>query len=88
MNIGIEYAAALLLIAALVAMAVRRLNVPYTVGLMLTGIVLAVSSFPSDDIRDYKGIDFLHIPSTSDLRSRHLYQMAGTPLAICLSSSL
>jgi monovalent cation:H+ antiporter, CPA1 family len=50
MNIGIEYVASLLMIGAVVAMAVRRLNVPYTVGLMLTGIVLAVSSFPSDDI--------------------------------------
>jgi monovalent cation:H+ antiporter, CPA1 family len=50
MNIGIEYIATLLLIGALVAMAVRRLNVPYTVGLMLTAIVLAVSAFPAADI--------------------------------------
>ena len=50
MNTGIEYIASLLLIGALVAMAVRRLNVPCTVGLMLTGIILAVSPFPSGDI--------------------------------------
>ena len=58
MNISIEYIAALLLIAALVAMAVRRLRVPYTVGLMLTGIILAVSPFPSDDIEITKDLIF------------------------------
>lgn len=50
MTISLEYMATLLLIAAMVAMAARRLKVPYTVGLMLTGIILAVSPFPSDDI--------------------------------------
>lgn len=50
MNIGIDYIATSLLIAAIVAMAVRRLKVPHTVGLLLTGIVLAVSPFPSDNI--------------------------------------
>src|SRR5688500_425121 len=39
-------------------MAVRRLKVPYTVGLMLTGIVLAVSPFPSDDIGMTKDLIF------------------------------
>jgi monovalent cation:H+ antiporter, CPA1 family len=58
MNIGIEYIATLLLIGALVAMAVRRLNVPYTVGLILTGIVLAVSPFASDDIEITKELIF------------------------------
>jgi monovalent cation:H+ antiporter, CPA1 family len=58
MNIGIEYIATLLLIGALVAMAVRRLNVPYTVGLMLTGIVLAISPFASDDIEITKELIF------------------------------
>ena len=58
MNIGIEYIASLLLIGALVAMAVRRLNIPYTLGLMLTGIVLAVSLFPSDDIEITKELIF------------------------------
>ena len=58
MNIGIEYFATLLLIGALVAMAVRRLNVSYTVGLILTGIVLAVSPFASDDIEITKEMIF------------------------------
>ena len=48
MNISIQYIETLLLIAALVAMAVRRLKIPYTVALIVTGIVLAVSPFPSD----------------------------------------
>jgi len=58
MNISIEYIATFLLIAAIVAMVVRRLKVPYTVGLMLTGIVLAVSPFPSDDIGMTKDLIF------------------------------
>lgn len=37
----------LLLIAALVGMVARRLRIPYTVGLVLTGIVLALLSFKS-----------------------------------------
>jgi monovalent cation:H+ antiporter, CPA1 family len=48
----------LLLIGALAAMAVRRLNVPYTVGLILTGIVLAVSPFPLDDTEITKELVF------------------------------
>ena len=58
MNVSIEYIATLLLIAAIVAMAVRRLKVPYTVGLMLTGIVLAITPFPSDDIGMTKDLIF------------------------------
>jgi len=58
MNISIERIEILLLIAAIVAMAARRLRVPYTVGLMLTGIVLAVSPFPSDDIEITKDLIF------------------------------
>jgi CPA1 family monovalent cation:H+ antiporter len=58
MNIGIEFMATLLLVGALVAMAVRRLNIPYTLGLMLTGIVLAVSPFASDDIEITKELIF------------------------------
>jgi CPA1 family monovalent cation:H+ antiporter len=58
MNISLEYLSTLLLIAAIVAMAVRRLKVPYTVGLMLTGIFLAVSPFPSDDIGMTKDLIF------------------------------
>jgi CPA1 family monovalent cation:H+ antiporter len=58
MNIGIDYLAVLLLIAAIVSMAVRRLKVPYTVGLMLTGIVLAITPFPSDDIGMTKDLIF------------------------------
>jgi Na+:H+ antiporter len=58
MNLSIEFIAALLLIAAMVAMAVRRLKIPYTVGLMLTGIVLAVSPFPTDDIEITKDMIF------------------------------
>jgi monovalent cation:H+ antiporter, CPA1 family len=42
----------------MVSMAVRRLKVPYTVGLMLTGIVLAVSPFPTDDIEITKELIF------------------------------
>ena len=48
MKISIEYIETLLLIAAIVAMAARRLRVPYTVGLILTGIILAITPFPSD----------------------------------------
>ena len=51
MNLSIEFIAALLLIAAIVAMVARRLKIPYTVGLMLTGIVLAISPFPTDDVQ-------------------------------------
>ena len=58
MNISIEYISTLLLIAAMVAMAARRLKIPYTVGLMLAGIVLAVSPFPSDDIVITKDLIF------------------------------
>ena len=58
MNISIEYIATFLLIAALVAIAARRLKIPYTVGLMLTGIVLAISPFPSDDIEITKDLIF------------------------------
>jgi CPA1 family monovalent cation:H+ antiporter len=58
MNISIEYIATFLLIAAVVAMAARRLKIPYTVGLMLTGIILAVSPFPSDDIEITKDLIF------------------------------
>jgi monovalent cation:H+ antiporter, CPA1 family len=48
----------LLLIAAIVAMSARRLKIPYTIGLMLTGIVLAVSPFPSGDIEITKDLIF------------------------------
>jgi len=58
MNISIERIETLLLIAAIVAMAARRLKIPYMVGLMLTGIVLAVSPFPSDDIEITKDLIF------------------------------
>lgn len=58
MNISIERIEILLLIAAIVAMTARRLRVPYTVGLMLTGVVLAVSPFPSDDIEITKDLIF------------------------------
>lgn len=58
MNISIEYIATFLLIAAIVSMAAQRLKIPYTVGLMLTGIVLAVSPFPSDDIEVTKELIF------------------------------
>jgi len=58
MNISIEYIETLLLIAAIVALTARRLKIPYTVGLMLTGIVLAVSPFPSDDIEITKDLIF------------------------------
>ncbi len=46
MTIGIENLQLLLLIAALVAMLTRRLHVPYSVGLVATGIVLALFSLP------------------------------------------
>ena len=58
MNLSIEYIETLLLIAAIVAMAARRLKIPYTIGLMLTGIVLAISPFPSDDIEITKDLIF------------------------------
>ena len=58
MNLSLEFIATLLLIAAIVAMAVRRLKIPYTVGLMLTGIVLAVTPFPTDDIEITRDLIF------------------------------
>jgi len=58
MNLSIEFIETLLLIAAVVAMTVRRLKIPYTVGLMLTGIVLAVSPFPTDDVDITKDLIF------------------------------
>ena len=58
MNLSIEFIETLLLIAAIVAMTVRRLKIPYTIGLMLTGIVLAVSPFPTDDIEITKDLIF------------------------------
>ena len=58
MNISIEYVATFLLIAALVAMAARRLKIPDTIGLMVTGIVLAISPFPSDNIDITKDLIF------------------------------
>jgi CPA1 family monovalent cation:H+ antiporter len=58
MNLSIEFIAIFLLIAVIVAMTVRRLKIPYTIGLVLTGIVLAVSPFPSDDISITKDLIF------------------------------
>ena len=58
MEINIELIATLLLIAVIVVMAMRRLKIPYTVGLMLTGIILAISPFPSDDIVITKDLIF------------------------------
>ena len=58
MNLSLEFIAALLLIAAIVAMTARRLKIPYTVGLMLTGIVLAISPFPTDDVEITKDLIF------------------------------
>ena len=58
MNFSIEFIETLLLIAAILAMTVRRLKIPYTVGLMLTGIVLAVSPFPTDDVDITKDLIF------------------------------
>jgi CPA1 family monovalent cation:H+ antiporter len=58
MKISIEYIETLLLIAAMVAMAARRLKVPYTVGLILTGIILAITPFPTDEIEITKELIF------------------------------
>ena len=58
MKISIEYIEILLLIAAIVAMAVRRLKIPYTVGLILTGIILAVTPFPTDELEITKDLIF------------------------------
>ena len=58
MNLSIEFIQTLLLIAAIVAMTVRRLKIPYTIGLMLTGIVLAITPFPTDDIDITKDLIF------------------------------
>ena len=49
MNIRIESIAFLLIITAVMAMALRRFNVPYTVGLILTAIVLAVNPTHQQD---------------------------------------
>lgn len=43
MELSIESIEILLLIAAIVAMAARRLKIPYTIALVLAGIVLAIS---------------------------------------------
>src|SRR5690349_6495067 len=43
MELNIEQVEILLLIAAVVAMLARRLRIPYTIGLVLAGVVLAVS---------------------------------------------
>jgi len=48
MNFSIENIEVILLIAAVVAMLTRRLHVPYSVGLVTTGIVLAMFSIPLD----------------------------------------
>jgi len=48
MNFSIENLEVLLLIAAVVAMLTRRLHVPYSVGLVATGIVLAMFSLELD----------------------------------------
>ncbi len=41
---SIEHLGALLLVAAVVAMLTRRLRVPYSVGLVATGLALALSA--------------------------------------------
>ena len=46
MNLSVDRIETLLLIAAVVAMAARRLHLPYTVGLTLTGIALAFVHAP------------------------------------------
>ena len=48
MNFSLENLEVLLLIAAVVAMLTRRLHVPYSVGLVATGIVLAMFSLELD----------------------------------------
>jgi len=48
MELSIERVEVLLLIAAIVAMAARRLRVPYTVGLVAAGIVLSTSTLALD----------------------------------------
>src|SRR5215510_5669602 len=45
MHLGIEKIAVLLLIAAVVSIAARRLRVPYSVGLVIAGIALAILPF-------------------------------------------
>ena len=42
MNLTVERVAALLLVAAFVAMLARRFRLPYTAGLVLAGVVLAI----------------------------------------------
>ena len=48
MKFGMENLELLLLIAAVVAMLTRKLHVPYSVGLVTTGIFLALFSIPLD----------------------------------------
>lgn len=48
MGLSIERIEILLLIAAVVAMLARRVRLPYTVGLVATGVVLAFSGIASD----------------------------------------
>ena len=48
MNISIERTEIMLLIAALVAMVARRIKIPYTVILVITGIVLSFLPFTQE----------------------------------------
>ena len=48
MELSIERIEILLLIAAVVAMVARRLKIPYTVGLVVAGIALALFPFAPD----------------------------------------
>src|SRR5258708_5895888 len=48
MELSVERIEILLFIAVVVALIARRLKIPYTVGLVLAGMVLALSSFAPD----------------------------------------
>jgi CPA1 family monovalent cation:H+ antiporter len=47
MNLNIEQIEFFLLVAAIVAMVARRLKIPYTIGLVIAGIILAFVPFPN-----------------------------------------
>src|SRR5665811_1500352 len=68
---------ALLLIAAAVAVAVRRVGVPYTVGLVVVGLVVGLVTHPSavslsSDLVFYVFLPVLLFEAAFSLEARHL----------------
>ena len=62
MELTIERVEILLLIAAIVAMLARRLRIPYTIGLVLAGIVLAISPLTPEVVLSKELIFTIFLP--------------------------